>query len=70
MGFHHDYADPTAFIKKILKSTIYFGEFTYRGKIYNDIVPAIISKELYLEAQAMSKKRYKLNNNVKYYFWL
>lgn len=68
MGFHHDYADPTAFIKKILKSTIYFGEFTYRGKIYNDIVPAIISKELYLEAQAMSKKRYKLNNNVKYYF--
>lgn len=67
-GFDRNYNDETAFIKRLLQKEYYHGWYSFKGKEYLDIVPAIVSKEVAIAAASMMNKRYKNNNSLKYYF--
>lgn len=50
-------------VTKILSNPIYYGHFHYVGEIYEGTHEAIISKQLFDEAQAVLKSRYKWSRN-------
>lgn len=55
-------------IKNILLKKHYCGEFEFKGKIYTNIVPAIISKETYYTANKIVKKKFKNYGGNVYWF--
>lgn len=67
-GFPYRYANPGNFIKNVLSRKLYTGEFMYKGKVYYNIAPQIVSMETFLDATAMQGKRYRENHSERYYF--
>ena len=55
-------------LKKIIQKPIYYGKFIYKGSEYYNVVPAIISKEIFSKANKTISKRFKMYDNSKYYF--
>ena len=45
-------------VKKILFEQGYYGEFSYKGYVFNDVMPAIIKKEIVKEAQEITGKKH------------
>ena len=50
-------------VTKILSNPIYYGHFRYAGEVYEGAHEAIISKQLFDQAQAVLKSRYKWSPN-------
>lgn len=67
-GLQRNYKNGASFVKKFLAKKHYFGHYEFKGKSFKDVVPPIITEKIYYEASAISKKKYKRNNNVKYYY--
>lgn len=64
-GKHFEKGDS---IKYLIKNKIYYGSFMYKGVYYADIVPPIISEEVFTSANDQLQKLLCKVDNEKYYF--
>lgn len=55
-------------IKKMVKKIFYIGQFEYQGQLYLNIVPALITNEIYDQVQQMLQKRHIERKDNHYLF--
>lgn len=66
----HNYKLRTDRMKRIIFENGYYGEFTYKGYVFPDVMEAIVSKEVAMEARKIAGKRsiaYGKEQNKFYY---
>ncbi len=58
-------------VTQLLKNPFYWGSRLYKGQLYENVVPAIISKETFLKAKEIAKQRdINPEKNIKYLYLL
>lgn len=55
-------------IKNMLMKKLYYGEFEFKGTVYKNFVPAIITKEIYIFANKIISKKFKNYGDNVYWF--